>query len=138
MTIKDINKLIESLPQGAGQISDGYHTFDEIYEHRCLLWIFALQQYYNNHTEILNAVQPACVYRSKLHNDGSGYEGWFILGFKKPLTNIQITYHLPDKYWDLCTFATTLEFAPEWDGHTSEDAIKRLTKIIKDDNCNRL
>ena len=22
-----------------GDISDGYHTFDELYKHRCLLWI---------------------------------------------------------------------------------------------------
>lgn len=27
------------IPIDAGKVSDGYHTFDELYEHRCLLFI---------------------------------------------------------------------------------------------------
>ena len=42
----------------------------------------------------------------------------------------QITYHLPARYWhEVCEFAEILEKAPEWDGHTSDDVLKRLASL---------
>lgn len=38
-------------------------------------------------------------------------------------------YHLPMSEWDNCKWANTLENAPEWDGHTSADVLKRLAEI---------
>ncbi|MET4695217.1 hypothetical protein V5J35_000855 [Endozoicomonas sp. NE40] len=35
------NKII--LPCDVSQVSDGYHTFAELYDHRCLLWVNVLQ-----------------------------------------------------------------------------------------------
>ena len=35
-------KLEVKLVNGEMQISDGYHTFEELYEHRVLLWIKSL------------------------------------------------------------------------------------------------
>ena len=46
---------------------------------------------------------------------------------KKP--GKQITYHLPIAYWDETEFAETLDLAPEWDGHTSDDVLERLRKL---------
>lgn len=98
-------------------VSDGYHTIDELYEHRIVLYIAlcAAQRLFTDKE----------VWRSKLHSDGSGFEGWFILGIGQKKGS-QITYHIPLSYWDQTNFAVTLDQAPEWDGHTSVDVLKRL------------
>lgn len=98
--------------------SDGYHTFDELYDHRIALFI-ALCRSMNSDSE---------VWRSKLHADGSGYENWFIMGIGKEKGR-QISYHLPMIEWGATTFAETLDRAPEWDGHTPNDVINRLKSL---------
>ena len=101
--------------------SDGYHTFGELYEHRIALFIALCRTYADTHF-------PIEVWRSKLHFDGSSFDGWFIMGIRKEKGN-QITYHLPMSKWDETDFAETLECAPEWDGHTSADVLERLKKL---------
>lgn len=101
------------------EVSDGYHTFDELYDHRITLWI-TLCKYLKEKT--------ALIYRSKLHSDGSSFEGWFILGLIE-VPGKQITYHLPLSRWEETNFAETLDKAPEWDGHTSADVIGRLKNL---------
>jgi len=103
------------------EISDGFHTFTELYEHRCTLWI-ALCRFTKRE-------RLRHVWRSKLHSDGSGYEGWFLLGMHTRKGE-QITYHLPMKDWPRTSFATTLERAPEFDGHTSQDVLDRLEALL--------
>lgn len=113
------------LPENIGDLSDGYHTFNELYEHRIELWIALCKFYYNlNYT---NENTPN-VWRSKFHHDGSSFDGWFILGIFKSYGN-QITYHLPLSKWDDVGFAETLEFAPEWDKHSSQDVLERLKAL---------
>lgn len=97
------------------EVSDGYHTINELYEHRINLFI-ALCKRIND------------CWRSDTHSDGTSFEGWFILGINKSQGS-QITYHLPMSRWDDCDFATTLFKAPEWDGHTSNDVLKRLLEL---------
>lgn len=101
---------------------DGYHTFDELYDHRIILFITLCKELSINGT--------VEVWRSKNHHVGGTpmYEGWFILGIGKE-TGRQISYHLPLKYWDDTNFAETLENAPEWDGHTPDDVLERLKNI---------
>lgn len=108
------------------EVSDGYHTFDELYEHRIMLFI-ALCKHID---EVLIIEDPKkyLVWRSKLDSDGSSFDGWFVLGIGKEKGN-QITYHLPLSKWDLTDFAETLEKAPEWDGHTSKDVLERLRTL---------
>ena len=118
MTIQQINQLISPLPN-KGSVSDGYHTFDELYEHRVLLYILLAHSLSSTHE----------VWRSLLHSDGTGYEGWFILGIGKDKGR-QITYHLPSSKWGLCSFAQTLSSAPEWDKHTPADVLERLKTLI--------
>lgn len=98
-----------------GQASDGYHTFDELYDHRCTLFVALMRAY------------PALSWRSRLHADGTGWDGWWIGGMD--LSSGTVTYHLPDSAWGLLDGANgirTLDMAPEWDGHTSEDVLLRL------------
>jgi hypothetical protein len=91
-----------------GNVSDGFHTFNELYAHRNALFLLLCK---------LLPMNTLFVWRSKHHSDGSGYAGWFLLGMGKE-QGTQITYHLPESQWQLCDFAETLDKAPEWDGHT--------------------
>lgn len=106
---------------GGGECKcDGYHTFDELYEHRITLYIAFCKQ-----MESRTYMQ---IWRSKLHSDGTSFDGWFILGIGKEIGK-QITYHLPNDRWDEVSFAKTLEKAPEFDGHTSADVLERIKKL---------
>lgn len=96
-------------------VSDGYHTMDELYDHRIRLWITLCRK-------------SGISWRSKLHADGTMFDGDFILGIGKAEGD-QITYHLPIGYWAECDFAEELEHAPEWDGHTPGDVLKRLRDL---------
>ena len=113
---KTVNGKIDT-----GKISDGYHTFDELYEHRITLFI-ALCKAYDDNTFVGD------VWRSKLHSDGTMFDDWFIMGIGRGKGQ-QITYHLPISKWKETEFAETLENAPEWDGHTPEDVLKRINKL---------
>lgn len=114
MKEKIINWIIKFLKADTNKISDGYHTFDELYEHRIWLWIALCRQ-----------MEDGCVWKTKVHSDGSVWKGWFILGTGGG-NGDQITYHLPIKYWKLIPDVKTIRKAPDWDGHTPKEVIKRL------------
>lgn len=105
-----------------GKISDGYHTFDELYDHRCHLFVALIK------------CNPEMSWRAEKNDDGTKWDGWFVAGMDLP--SGKITYHLPDWMWsmldqcdDCITFAT-LDIAPKWDGHTSQDVVQRLNDWI--------
>lgn len=111
LTIPDID---------TSQVSDGYHTFGELYEHRIVLFI-ALCRF-------VQQFGTASVWRSRIHSDGTSFDGWFVLGiFERK--GLQITYHLPNTRWQECDFAKQLDCAPEFDGHTPSDVLERLKKL---------
>lgn len=124
----DLNRFIkQSADIDTNEISDGYHTFGELYEHRITLFIALLRQKLKE-ADMLGepfTAQEREIWRSKKHSDGSEWEGWFLLGINKQ-PGRQITYHLPISKWEECGFAETLERAPEWDGHTTADVLDRL------------
>jgi hypothetical protein len=102
------------------EVSDGYHTFEELYDHRITLYIAlcAAQRLFTEKE----------IWRSKYHSDGElcfGTGTQFVLGIGS-MVGKQITYHVPIERWDETNFAVTLEKAPEWDGHTSADVLARL------------
>lgn len=98
-----------------GKVSDGYHTFNELYAHRVALWIALCRAH-------------GGAWRSKLHSDGEAYPGWFLLGLGEE-PGKQMTYHLPDHRWDDTEFATTIDRAPSFDGHTSNDVLARVYEL---------
>lgn len=106
-----------------GQISDGFHTFDELYEHRAALFI-ALMRF-----------RPHCAWYADEHEDGSMFEGFFIAGMMLPTG--QITYHLKIDPWrrllegQMLAKVPHLERAPAWDGHIPAEVVERLTKWIE-------
>lgn len=101
---------------------DGYHTFDELYEHRIRLYIELCKN-------IGKKVGWSNIWCSVKHSDGTTFGDWFVLGINKEKGK-QITYHLPARFWEeVAEFAEILEQAPEFDGHTSEDVLQRLSFI---------
>lgn len=112
------------VPEDKGNISDGYHTFNELYEHRFTLWIALCKQLYNNrsHRDVHS------VWRTETHSDGSKYDGWFLLGVNDA-HGTQMTYHLPMSKWSVCDFAGDCDRAPDYDGHTSADVLERIRKL---------
>ncbi|WAB25086.1 hypothetical protein M3_0135 [Lysinibacillus phage vB_LfM_LysYB1] len=96
-----------------GQVSDGYHTFDELYYHRMVLFAIICNQ------------NPLKAWKSKLHHEGDMYENYFIVGITTPKGDY--SYHYHKEFWDMFV-VRELERAPKWDGHKPED-IKRLFSL---------
>lgn len=112
------------------QVSDGFHTMDELYEHRIELFI-TLCRALSVMDQVGRDMQMKTrfeIWRAKQHADGTMFEGWFIMGIGRNKGE-QITYHLPMSKWPETEFAQTLVTAPEWDGHTPKDTLERLKKI---------
>jgi len=104
-------------------ISDGSHRFVDLYNHRDTLFLCLVKLVFERGYTL---GYKAC--KSKLHADGTNFEGYFIVMVTDLLSKEQISYHLNiEKYWDLCDLEE-VEKAPEWDGHSSDDVIARLTK----------
>ena len=100
---------------GVGEVSDGCHTFNELYHHRAILF-----------SVICNA-NPDKAWKSKLHDTGDMFEGMFIVGIETE--EGQATYHYDiEPYWDMFK-VKELERAPKWDGHTPEQAIERIKTL---------
>lgn len=115
-----------------GSVSDGHHTFHELYQHRDLLFCLLLRH------------DPQA-WKSRLHDDGTGLGGWFLAGttlhcayednapgaprhrysVQKP-----ISYHLPEALWDLCQ-VHELPRARPYDGHTSLEVLERLRRDLE-------
>lgn len=121
MQHEEINQLIKTSGVDTNLISDGYHTFGELYEHRIDLYVTLCR--------VLSWEHNNLVWKTKVHSDGSVWDGWFLLGINKVMGN-QLTYHLPMSKWEECAFAETLEKAPNFDGHTSQDVLSRLKSIL--------
>jgi hypothetical protein len=104
-----------------GETSDGFHTFNELYEHRIALFIALC-------SEVDGRTPTGHVWRSKLHSDGSKFDGWFVMGIGTA-PGEQITYHLPIARWaDTDWLGTEFPCAPEFDGHTAADVVQRLAR----------
>lgn len=97
-----------------GLISDGYHTFDELYYHRMILFSVICNQ------------NKDMAWKSKLHDDGAMYDDYFIVGITT--SEGDFTYHYHINEWDYFK-VQELVYAPKWDGHTSEDITRLITLI---------
>jgi hypothetical protein len=106
------------------EASDGHHTFTDLYDHRIELFLALARSIVTRG----NSQEAMTVWRSKLHSDGTSFDGWYILGIGRDRMK-QITYHLPLARWDDSSFAVTLDNAPKFDGHTPADVLKRLKTL---------
>lgn len=111
-----INNLNSSIKQlsSKSDISDGYHTFGELYHHRMVLFSIICNTYKDR------------AWKSKLHHDGTMYDNYFIVGVTTDEGDYTYHYHLDD--WGRFD-VKELEKAPVWDGHKPED-ITRLYSLL--------
>lgn len=99
-------------------ISDGYHTFGQLYFQRMMLF-----------ATIVNLF-PELSWKSKRHEDGELCfgGGWFLVTIETP--EGEYGYHYEEKYWDYFNCAV-LERGKHWDGYTEEN-VDRLLSLVKE------
>ena len=111
----------ETKPKDMGEVSDGYHTFNELYEYRMLYNAalfneFAKQELYD-------------VHKSRKHSDGEypfGDSNWFIVMAELPTGQISNHYEMKD--WDKFQIPEK-PLANKWDGHSPRDVADRLASF---------
>lgn len=115
--IEKFEKAVREDCKPTDETSDGYHTFNELYEHRHALFLALMSE------------NKGFAWMSRCHDDGSATEGWFVAGIHLPGVGM-VTYHLPERLWDMAlrTDCDVVATAPKWDGHTSADVVERLKK----------
>jgi hypothetical protein len=130
--IAAVNVLLKEVeePEDKGEISDGYHTFNELYQYRMLYnaAFFNDLAYHENWADG-NWHAEYDVHKSKRHSDGEECfgGGWFIVMAELPTG--QISNHYEMKYWDLFNIPEK-EKANVWDGHTPQEAAERLKNFL--------
>ena len=110
-------KALEQHPcEDKGEISDGYHTFNQLYHQRAILFATIVNQNKDK------------AWKSFKHSDGHycfDEDGeMFIVGIDTPKGSY--TYHYHKKYWDYFN-CKELECGKVWDGHTEEDVTRLLS-----------
>lgn len=96
------------------KVSDGYHTIQELYDHRCALFM----------AWMLSDGRPGEFYWVPEH-----FEGWDLLVCQLPTG--QISYHVPMSY--RYYYKKEPQRAVEghdWDGHTSSNVYNRILQWI--------
>lgn len=98
-------------------ISDGYHTFGELYDHRCLLFLAWM---------VSDGTLGDC-YWIREH-----YRGWDLVCCTI-CGGQQISYHIPVCYRDIYSKRIREKSINEhkWDGHTSEDVADRIREWLR-------
>lgn len=107
-----INKSITNLElQGVNTngVSDGSHTFGELYFHRMAMF------------NVIINLHKSESWKSKKHEDGTMFNGYFIVGIETP--DGQFSYHYEMQYWNIFD-CKELKNAPAWDGHTPDDVTR--------------
>ena len=125
ISIRPINAKLNESNDGEkdmGEVSDGYHTFNELYYYR-MLYNAAFFNELAKNTNIR-------VIKSKRHSDGElcfGDGDNFIVQAQLPTGQVSNHYHMKD--WDKF-HVDEVDVADEWDGHTPQQAAKRLEQFI--------
>lgn len=110
--------LVDESPTVA-DVSDGYHTLNDLYRHRMLLNA-ALFNTWHRHLPGL------AVHKSRTHWDEANdpmYPGFFIVVARLPAG--QISYHYPIEHWDLFDIEEWSSPAA-YDGHSAADVEARI------------
>lgn len=117
--IEELNNLIleyKNEGNSVKAISDGHHTFDELYHHRILLF-----------ATICNLL-PDLSWKSKKHHpcDDEMFNGCFIVGINTP--DGEASYHVKLKYWNIF-HVIEIEHAPKFSGYTPDESIRRILSL---------
>ena len=100
--------------ENIGDVSDGYHTFNQLYHQRAILFACIVMQNKDK------------AWKTRNHEDGAPCfgGGWFLVTVDTPEGSYG--YHYEDRYWDIFDCAE-LERAKPWDGYTEEQVTRLLS-----------
>lgn len=112
-TLEEVQTMVNKM-EDPGKLSDGFHTYDELYYHRMALFSIICNTYKD------------VAWKSWKHADGTMYDDMFIVGMSLP--NGDYSYHYDKEFWDRFD-VKELPNAPEWDGHKPED-VDRLDILV--------
>lgn len=112
---------ILKLPCKVEDVSDGYHTFKELYEFRKIYNAVLFSEWFKQ--------GKYDVHKSERHFDGGMCfgGGWFIVVAMLPTGQISNHYEMKD--WDLFRCAEAIKAPYEFDGHTPKDVLERLSNL---------
>jgi len=142
---ESVNQFIAEHIIDKGKISDGHHTFDELYNFRKAYNAALFNEWANcnTSTNVLLSNPPQIeylpkydVHKSLRHFDGELCfgGGWFIVVAMLPTGQISNHYKIED--WDLFKVPITEKAKYKFDGHSSGDVLERL-KDLKYGNFNK-
>lgn len=121
--IKEINDLIKKYNKdgiiSSKEISDGRHTFRELYKQRLIMFC-----------TICNCF-PNLSWKSRKHFDEENdpmFNGDFIAGINTP--EGIATYHIKLEYWDLFEIPE-IDRAPKYDNYTPDDVMNRILSLSR-------
>ena len=131
--------LKSTIPQERiGELSDGYHSFDELYEFRKMYNAILFNEWARNKVPNFRwredgetiTLPKYNVHKSWRHNDGELCfgGGWFIVSAMLPTGLISNHYKAED--WDLFKVPEVEKAIYEYDGHTPQDTLTRLSNLI--------
>jgi hypothetical protein len=116
--------------------SDGYHTFKELYEIRKAYNVALFNEWASQLIvekkvggAIVESLGKYNIHKSWKHHDGELCfgGGWFIVVAMLPTG--QISNHYKSEDWDLFKIPEVEKALFPFDGHTTEDIIKRLIQL---------
>ena len=144
--LQAVQELVNGLKDDRGSISDGYHTFNELYEFRKLYNALLFNEWGKQivedrewakdeqgrlYAKVVKIKYKYDVHKSTRHNNGELFfgGGWFVVVAILP--SGQITNHYPISDWNLFKIPEVENAKYEFDGHTSQDVLDRMLNILK-------
>ena len=117
------NTLDVTILEDVGNISDGYHTFNELYEYRKAYNACLFNEWFR--------ANKYDVHKSLKHHEGDDCfgGGWFVVVAVTPFG--QITNHYKMEDFDLFDIPEYETAKYPWDGHTPAEALERILKVAK-------
>ena len=122
LAIKKINDQIENYKKETGNsvddISDGYHSFGDLYKHRTYLLALA-------------TIHMPYAWKARVHEDGTMYDDMFVVGFPTPTG--MVTYHCDNEFWNDFK-VPVIPHAPHFDGYSDKDVLDREKTFLDSAN----
>lgn len=114
----DIKEYKDRTKNSADDISDGYHTFGDLYKHRTYLLAIAM-------------IHLPYAWKARKHENGTMFDGMFVVGFPTP--NGMVTYHCDNEYWNDFKIPE-IPHAPHFDGYSDADVLDREKAFLDSTN----
>ena len=143
-----VNRRIKELEKDENletdDISDGWHTFGELYEFRLAYNALAFNLMNQKDRLISMFTNNFKAHKSWKHNDGEWCFGeekkWFIVAAQIPILNTEdnkqvvtykvITNHYKAEHWNLFKIPEMEKSIFPYDGHTPQDSLDRIFNFL--------